>query len=128
MPEVEKRYRVTPERAIVGESLAGLFVVETLALEPELFDTYIAIDPSLWWNNGELAKRLLAHPPAAGRGKTLLIAASADGAPGIDAAALAASLAKAGLGFSYDAWPNESHATIYHPAALKAFRAVLKPR
>lgn len=128
MPEVEKRYRVTQEKAIVGESLAGLFVVETLALEPDLFDTYIAIDPSLWWNDGRLAKRLIAHPPAAAAGKTLLIAASADGRPDIDAAALAASLGKAGLGFSYDAWPNETHATIYHPAALKAFRAVLKPR
>jgi predicted alpha/beta superfamily hydrolase len=44
MPEVAKRYRITPETAIVGESLAGLFVVETPALEPALFDAYIAID------------------------------------------------------------------------------------
>jgi predicted alpha/beta superfamily hydrolase len=128
MPEVEKRYRVTPEKAIVGESLAGLFVVETLALEPDLFDTYIAIDPSLWWNGGQLAKRLIAHPPSAASRKTLAIAASADGRPDIDAAALAASLGKAGLGFTYDEWPGETHATVYHPAALKAFRAVFKPR
>jgi len=33
-----------------------------------------------------------------------------------------------GLDFHYEAWPGENHATIYHPAALKAFRAVLKPR
>lgn len=113
MPEVEKRYRVTRERAIVGESLAGLFVVETLALEPDLFDTYIAIDPSLWWNAVK---------------KILYVAASADGLPDMDAA-LKASLEKApGLGFSFEAWPGESHATVYHPAALKAFRAVLKPR
>jgi predicted alpha/beta superfamily hydrolase len=129
MPEVEKRYRVTRERAIVGESLAGLFVVETLALEPDLFDTYVAIDPSLWWNGGQLAKRLLAQPPVVKGGKTLYLAASADGLPDIDAGAFAASFAKApGLGFSYEAWPGETHATIYHPAALKAFRAVFKPR
>jgi predicted alpha/beta superfamily hydrolase len=128
MPEVEKRYRVTQEKAIVGESLAGLFVVETLALEPDLFDTYIAIDPSLWWNGGQLAKRLIAHPPSATGRKTLAIAASADGRPDVDPAALAASLGKAGLGFTYDEWPGETHATIYHPAALKAFRAVFKPR
>jgi predicted alpha/beta superfamily hydrolase len=127
MPEVERRYRVTQERAIVGESLAGLFVVETLALEPDLFDTYIAIDPSLWWNGGQLAKRLSAHPPAAGR-KTLYVAVSADGLPDVDAA-LKTSLGMApGLGFTYEAWPGETHATVYHPAALKAFRAVLKPR
>lgn len=128
MPEVEKRYRVTQERAIVGESLAGLFVVETLALEPDLFDTYIAIDPSLWWNGGRLVKRLVAHPPSAAGRKTLVVAASADGRPDVDAAALAASLGKAGLDFSYDEWPDETHATVYHPAALKAFRAALKPR
>ena len=40
----------------MGESLAGLFVVETFFLEPELFDTYIAIDPSLWWNNQKLVE------------------------------------------------------------------------
>jgi predicted alpha/beta superfamily hydrolase len=127
MPEVERRYRVTREKAIVGESLAGLFVVETLALEPDLFDTYVAIDPSLWWNGGQLAQRLIAHPPSAAGRKTLAIAASADGRPDIDAAALAASLGKAGLGFTYDEWPGETHATVYHPAALKAFRAVFKP-
>jgi len=128
MPEVERRYRVTQERAIVGESLAGLFVVETLALEPDLFDTYIAIDPSLWWNGGRLARSLVAHPPSAAGRKTLVIAASADGRPDIDTAALAASLGKAGLAFTYDEWPAETHATIYHPAALKAFRAVFRPR
>lgn len=128
MPEVEKRYRVTKERAIVGESLAGLFVVETLVLEPDLFDTYVAIDPSLWWNNRALAKRLAAQAPAAMGGKTLYIAMSADGLPDTDAA-LTSSLGKApGLGFSFEAWPGETHATIYHPAALKAFRAVFKPR
>jgi predicted alpha/beta superfamily hydrolase len=129
MPEVEKRYRVTKEKAIVGESLAGLFVVETLALEPDLFDTYIAIDPSLWWNDRQLAKRLIAQAPAAAAGKTLYLAASADAMPDIDAGAFAASFGKVpGLGFSYEAWPGEGHGTIYHPAALKAFRAVLKPR
>ena len=35
-----------------GESLAGLFVVETLLLEPDLFRGYIALSPSVWWNGG----------------------------------------------------------------------------
>src|SRR5262249_5425723 len=41
MPQVKNRYRTTSETAIMGESLAGLFVVETFFLEPELFNTYI---------------------------------------------------------------------------------------
>jgi len=54
MPAVRARYRTTDETAIVGESLAGLFVVETCLKEPDLFNTYIAFDPSLWWNDGGL--------------------------------------------------------------------------
>jgi predicted alpha/beta superfamily hydrolase len=51
MPAIRARYRVSDQTAIMGESLAGLFAIETLFLRPELFDTYIALDPSLWWND-----------------------------------------------------------------------------
>ena len=70
MPAVAARYRVTGETAIVGESLAGLFVVETLFLEPDLFDTYIALDPSLWWNNEALVAGAEARLRARPNGRT----------------------------------------------------------
>lgn len=54
IPIVEKNYPTTPKRGIIGESLAGLFITETFLLRPELFDYYIAFDPSLWWNNQHL--------------------------------------------------------------------------
>ena len=128
MPEVAKRYRITTETAIVGESFAGLFVVETLALEPDLFGTYIAIDPSLWWNDGRLAQQLAANPPQAASGKSLFIAASRDGVPSVGQAALAAAFRKVPrMVFRYEDLPGETHATVYHPAALKAFRELLKP-
>lgn len=49
--EINSRYSTTDKRGIIGESLAGLFILETLFLEPEMFNYYIAMDPSLWWNN-----------------------------------------------------------------------------
>lgn len=55
IPEIDRRYRTTQERAIVGESLAGLFIVETFLREPSLFRHYIAFDPSIWWNHANLA-------------------------------------------------------------------------
>jgi predicted alpha/beta superfamily hydrolase len=126
MPEVARRYRITTETAIVGESLAGLFVMETLVLAPEMFDTYIAIDPSLWWNNGALARRIAAQPLAMKGNKALYVATSADGGLDIEGSDAAASLGKvAGLRFRYEHLPQETHATVYHPAALKAFRLVL---
>lgn len=55
--EINKRYRTSNKKGILGESLAGLFVVETFFLKPEMFDYYIAFDPSLWWNNHYLVKK-----------------------------------------------------------------------
>ncbi len=127
IPEVNARYRTTTERAIVGESLAGLFVVETLFAEPALFDTYVAFDPSLWWNDGKLveaARARLEGPPLNGR--RLFLASSADGDRGDAIRKLVAVLERqnAGLRWTHDPMPGETHATIYHPAALKAFRAL----
>ncbi|MBC8087669.1 MAG: alpha/beta hydrolase [Phycisphaerae bacterium] len=60
-PAVNARYRTTEERSVVGESLAGLFVVETFLLDPTLFTHYIAVDASLWWNKGALIDAAPAH-------------------------------------------------------------------
>ena len=131
MPEVKRRYRTTDEKAIVGESLAGLFVIETFLLEPNLFDTYIAFDPSLWWNNQKLvnsaARRLRANPKLH---KTLYFASSGDKGVVEITQPLADVLSKnapAGVKWHYERMPGEKHSTIYHPAALKAFRLVFKP-
>lgn len=131
MPQVRARYRTTGETAIVGESLAGLFVVETFLLEPDLFDTYIAFDPSLWWNDGKLVngagERLRARP---GLKETLYIATSSDAGAVAGKMQLADVLARdapAGVHWHYERMPEEKHSTIYHPAALRAFRTVFKP-
>jgi predicted alpha/beta superfamily hydrolase len=129
MPQVKARYRTTNETAIVGESLAGLFVVETFLLDPGLFDTYIAFDPSLWWNNQKLvgdAGRLLGARPKTE--KTLYLASSREDTEGTQRFAdILGKDAPPGLRWHYEKMPDEKHSTIYHPAALKAFRAVFKP-
>lgn len=127
MPEVKRRYRVTSESAIVGESLAGLFVVETLVREPNLFDTYIAIDPSLWWNGEKLIAEAAAHPMAAKR----LWFATSDEKGIVEPAQRFLDVLKSGsspgLVWHYEPMPEETHGTIYHPAALRAFRFLFKP-
>lgn len=128
MPQVRSRYRTSRETAIVGESLAGLFILETFFVEPDLFDTYIAISPSVWWNDESLVRgagaRLQEQP---GLHKTLYLA-SADElniVPGT--ARLAATLradAPAHLTWFYQPMPHEHHNTIYRAAAPQAFRTV----
>jgi predicted alpha/beta superfamily hydrolase len=130
MPDIRSRYRTTDETAIVGESLAGLFVIETFLLEPDLFETYIAIDPSLWWNDGASVKSTAERLRAQSKwSKTLWFASSGEQrGDWIDrfAASLQAN-APQGLMWHYEPMPQEKHSTIYHPAALKAFRAAFKP-
>ncbi|MEP6494669.1 MAG: alpha/beta hydrolase-fold protein [bacterium] len=132
MPEIKQRYRTTNETAIVGESLAGLFVVETFFLEPDLFDTYIAFDPSLWWNGASLiakaSERLRTRPASK---KTLYFASSDEKGIIENTERLSDLLTKDAsrdLNWHYERMPEETHGTIYHPAALRAFRALFKPR
>lgn len=129
MPAITARYRTTSERAIVGESVAGLFVVETLLLEPDLFDTYIAFDPSLWWNDRKLLAAAPLRLQAIREKKTLYFAGSRDAAVE-DTDPFARMLdqhAPPRIHWHYERMTEEQHATIYHPAALRAFRAVFKP-
>jgi predicted alpha/beta superfamily hydrolase len=130
MPAVRQRYRTTPETALMGESLAGLFTVETLLLEPDLFDTYLALDPSLWWNNGQLARQATTLLPAyKGPAKTLYLATSSQGdtAATRQLASLVRPQSRRPITGYYEPLPTETHATIYHPAALRGLRLVLKP-
>ncbi len=57
IPEIEKRYRVTPYRALAGHSLGGLFAVHAMITRPELFKAYVAVSPALHWDNQVEVKR-----------------------------------------------------------------------
>jgi predicted alpha/beta superfamily hydrolase len=128
-PWVETRYRTDGHDAVMGESLAGLFVVETFLRQPELFDGYVAIDPSIWWDNNALADEaaglLASHP----RGDREVYLAVANGVPAMrfGQASIAQTLLNGsppGLGVSYKIMDDEEHSTIYHRAALDGLRVV----
>lgn len=51
IPYVESNLPASSYRTFVGHSLGGLMVIDTLNNRPQLFDNYIAIDPSLWWDD-----------------------------------------------------------------------------
>jgi len=127
IPFVEKGWRTSGESALMGESLAGLFVVETLLRQPGLFDRYIAISPSLWWDGGALTREapaLLARHDATPRTLWLTMAdegGTMETATNRLVAALKAN-APPNLRWTYAPRPGETHATIYHPAALDAIR------
>lgn len=50
--------------ALMGHSFGGLFALSTMVSRPDLFDAWVAADPSLWWDGGVLLKRLEARAGA----------------------------------------------------------------
>jgi hypothetical protein len=57
IPHIESRFRTMPYRVFVGHSLGGITVLNALYTMPETFDAYVAIDPSLWWDDETLLRQ-----------------------------------------------------------------------
>jgi predicted alpha/beta superfamily hydrolase len=61
LPYVESRYPVGSSRILIGHSLGGLLAVDVLLNHPGVFDRFIVIDPSLWWDDGRLVQEAQAR-------------------------------------------------------------------
>lgn len=128
-PEVEKRYRTSGYKGIIGESLAGLFVTETLLLQPDMFDFYISMDPSLWWNNHHLVQQA---PSYLSHFRDKKIKFWFAGSNAKDISKHTKSLSKIlqkhpvpGLTWYYADEPKEKHHTIFRATKEKALLHVL---
>jgi uncharacterized protein len=56
MPFIESKYPTAPYKMLIGHSFGGLAVMQTFTHHNSLFNTYISIDPSMWWDNRKLLK------------------------------------------------------------------------
>lgn len=126
--EIGRRYRVTDERMLMGESAAGMFTLETLLRQPALFSGYVSISPMLWWNNESLSKEaavLLRKRPFPADRKLYLTIANEGGAmrAGVDRVVDALKRnAPSDMVWIFQPMDHESHATTFHPVALAAVR------
>jgi predicted alpha/beta superfamily hydrolase len=124
-PLIEANYRTNGEDALMGESLAGLFVAESFLKHPATADRYIAISPSLWWDFGSLSrqarKRLDDYPK--GERKFYLAIADEKGLMREGVLSIVSALKKEkpkGVAWTFSDRPDLQHATIYHREALEA--------
>ena len=131
MPVIAHRYGRARTTGIIGESLAGLFVMETLFADPDLFDVYISLSPSLWWNDQSLLRsaesRLRAAPSIRAR---LHFATAGDDDVGNAGASLAAVFRTAAprtLVWTYEPRPDLLHSTIYRGASPALLRRLFPP-
>lgn len=128
-PFVEARYRTNGYDAVIGESLAGLFIVETYLTAPDLFDDYAAIDPSLWWDDGALSRSAAGHLGIRQRSKKLLIAAAKEQLNEPEAySRFLTAIMHAGVELCLLPRPDQTHATIYQQLAPSVLQFLLPPK
>jgi uncharacterized protein len=51
---IDSAYRTSDFKMLIGHSLGGLTVINCLINHSNLFNAYIAIDPSMWWDSKKL--------------------------------------------------------------------------
>ena len=133
-PFIDQKYKTTTAKTIIGQSLGGLLATEILLKQPRLFDKYIIVSPSLWWDNGSLLNQpsaLLQSDYAKetavyiGVGKEGLTPGDAPRVMEVDANVLAEKIRKtksSRVTVYFDYLPQEDHATVTHQAVFNALR------
>jgi len=75
MPFVERKYRTAPFKILAGHSVGGLTAVHALNAQPGMFNAYLAVSPSLWWDNGAYLRSAVQHLPPSGTARKFLFVA-----------------------------------------------------
>jgi uncharacterized protein len=133
-PFIESMFNVNASKTIIGQSLGGLLATEILFTKPHLFNQYIIVSPSLWWDGGSLLTReskLLIESFSqqtkiyVGVGKEGLVPGDNPRVMEVDANLLADKIRGAkskAVSVWFDYLPNEDHGTILHQAVSNALR------
>jgi uncharacterized protein len=133
-PYINQKFKTTQSKTLIGQSLGGLVATEILLKKPTLFNKYIIVSPSLWWDNGSLLNKDSDILNAAfkqqtdvyiGVGKEGLTPTTIPRVMEVDANLLADKIRATkskNVNVLFDYLPQEDHATIMHQAVSNAFR------
>jgi len=117
IPYINKTYPTNGSNILYGHSFGGVFSTYALLTEPQLFDYYLAVDPSYWWNNefmNKLAAQKINQPLPSH--KSIFITGregqgfAGMGLPGMDS--VLKSKAPSELNWKIVAYPNETHGSV----------------
>jgi predicted alpha/beta superfamily hydrolase len=147
IPYIDSSYRTSAGRILIGHSLGGLTVMNVLVNHTDLFNAYVAIDPSMWWDNRKLllqAGETLKQKKFEGRSLFLAIANTMK--PGMDTTQMQTDTSEYtnhirsifllrnvlqqnpgnGLNWSYKYYHSDSHGSVPLIAEYDAMRFIFK--
>jgi predicted alpha/beta superfamily hydrolase len=133
IPHIDSVYPTQPYRILIGHSFGGLTVMNIVINHTDMFNSYVAIDPSMWWDGKKLlnqARQVFAQKKFTG--KTLFLGIANTMSSGMDTlhvrkdtAALSAHIRSIlelkdilqsnpgnGLAFAYKYYNDDSHGSV----------------
>lgn len=121
-PLINKTYRTNGSKTLIGQSLGGLLATEILYKHPDMFDNYIIISPSLWWDDESL---LDTSPKNYSTKKKIFVGVGKEG-PVMEKSAKSLYKNLKSLNFKntdlyYQYFEKQSHADTLHLAVYAAF-------
>lgn len=132
---IDNKYRTNGENMLIGHSYAGLFTLYAFFYHTDWFDSYLAVDPSLWWDQGKLvndAPSLLEGKDYSGK-KLYIAIASAKRTDRVNIQQekahpfLEEIMPKAvNLQFVYKFFPEEVHGTVPIPGFYDGIKQLYK--
>lgn len=126
-PLIDSSYQTSRVKTLIGQSLGGLLATEVLFEQPQLFDNYIIVSPSLWWDDERILDREF---PMLNGGKAVYIAGGKEGAVmERTAKELYNKLDNSGndkLNLFYEFFEDKTHGDILHIAVYHAFEKMFK--
>ena len=128
LPEVERTYGASPFRVLVGHSFGGLFATHAIFARPDLFQAYIAISPSLWWDGGRFADTLATRAGTAGGDGPWFFATMGGLEPVQQTGPFGrAAMAPARPEWRFVTYPDDDHGSTPHKSTYDGLEAIFRP-
>ena len=137
VPKIESTFRTFPYKVFIGQSFGGLTVLHALCTIPQAFNAYVALDPSLWWDDQALLRQRRDYFNTASlAGRTLYLAQAASLRSWDtrnlhfesikELATLLETRNKSGLRWRYKYYPDDDHSSVAFIGEYDALRFIFE--
>jgi len=147
IPHINSLFPTNSYRMLIGHSLGGLIAINTLLHHQKLFNSYVAIDPSMWWDQQKLLHETeQALKTNSYTGTALFLGMAHTQSPGMDTATLQSDTttgtlhprsilqlgryimagSKKGLQANYKYYDEETHSSVPLIATYDALHFIFK--
>lgn len=131
MPYIETNYKTNSFNIFGGHSFGGNTTINCMLIRPEMFDAYIAVSPSLWWDNRFMLKQADEKLKKSSVYNKILFYSDGNESGSFHTAVLKfdrliVNKTLKGLRFKYNYYPKESHMTEPIVAYYDALRFIYK--